>query len=236
MALLFWIGSGDPRRDAMEGAQSLPGPKIFAFYPLFTIELPHLLFFSSGSWRRKKCGAQARGPADGGRISRCAFSTRTHAARSNPSPHPSHRPFPWLTPSHSTRTCGQTGNLYEEARRQFRGQSECQQRARAHGRGTVTRRTSTSTDRTRLVCMCVRYVSRERGSRVRHGQSAPPCLWPGRLCVWIGSRVCIYEIVRAHRVSQWRKSEDALYWNQCRKCKGRIYAGNNRSSPLLQTV
>ena len=73
-----------------------------------------------------------------------------------------------------------------------------QQRARSHGRGTVTRRTSTSTDRTRLVFMCAWYVSRERGSRVR---SAPPCLWPGRLCVWIGSQVCICEIVRAHRVS-----------------------------------
>ena len=208
MALLSWIGSGDPRRDATEGAQSLPGPKIFAFYPLFTIELPHLLFFSSGSWRRKKCGAQARGPADGGRISRCGFSTPTRAARSNPSPNPSHRPFarhgsrPPIRLAYVDRPAISTRAGYEAVP----SAAECQQRARASGRGTVTRSSSISTDRTRHVCMCVRYVSRERGSRVRHGQSAPPCLWPGRLCVCTGSRVCIYEIVRAHRVSQWRKS------------------------------
>ena len=92
------------------------------------------------------------------------------------------------------------------ASRLFRVQLRQQQRARSHGRGTVTRRTSIPTDCPMLVCMYVRYVSRERGSRVRHGQSAPPCLWPGRLCVCTGSQVCIYEIVRAHVVSQWRKS------------------------------
>ena len=206
MALLFWSSAGHPRRDAMEGPQSPPGPKFFPLYPFFTCAPARQVFFSSGSWRRKKCGAQGRGPADGGRISRCAFSTRTHAARSNPSPHPSHRPFPRLTPSHSTRTCGQTGNLYNGGYEPVPSAAECQQRARASGRGTVTRSSSISTDRTRHVCMCVRYVSRERGSRVRHGQSAPPCLWPGRLCVCTGSRVCIYEIVRGHVVSQWRKS------------------------------
>ena len=56
------------------------------------------------------------------------------ARREAPSPHPSHRPFARLTPSHSTRTCGQTGNLYEEATRQFRVQLRQQQRARSHGR------------------------------------------------------------------------------------------------------
>ena len=112
MALLFWSSAGHPRRDAMEGPQSPPGPKFFPLYPFFTCAPARQVFFSSGSWRRKKVLQHREGQRTVGQFQDVVFQLEhVPPARTNHRTHTTGQ-FHGSGPTHSTRTRGHIGNVY----------------------------------------------------------------------------------------------------------------------------